>query len=83
MCDIEMTILSIKFPAERERLQRLIDADRGKSFTDRIRAVDGLLAVIAAFTGPDGIAKQTLRDQREAEFKERWRELARYGKLGS
>jgi len=71
-----MSILPIKFPNEQERLQRLIEADRGKSFVQRVQAIDGLLATVARFETSEDESQQCLRDQREAEFRACWYELA-------
>ena len=77
-----MSILPIKFPTEQERLRRQIEADRGKSFLQRMQAVDGLLSTIARFKVTDDDSRPSLRDQREAEFKACWNELARRARSG-
>lgn len=38
-----MSIPPISFPSERERLRRLVEADQGLSFHERVQAIDGLL----------------------------------------
>jgi hypothetical protein len=77
-----MSILPIQFPSEQERLRRLIEADRGTSFLERIQAIDGLLTTIARFTQPDEQTRPSLRDQREAEFRACWNELTRRARSG-
>lgn len=41
-----MIDIPIKFPSERERLRRSIEADRGLDVRERIRAIDGMLATV-------------------------------------
>lgn len=71
-----MSILPIQFPSEQERLRRLIEADRGKSFFQRIQAIDGLLSTVARFKA-SGNERPSLRDKREAEFRACWHELTK------
>lgn len=71
-----MSILPINFPSEQERLRRLIEADRESSFVQRVQAIDGLLATVARFKTPGDESPRSLRDQREAEFRVCWYELA-------
>ena len=71
-----MSALKIKFPSEQERLRRLIEADRGKTFLQRVQAVDGLLSTIAQFRVARDDVRPDLRDLREAEFRACWYELA-------
>ena len=54
--------LPISFPTERERHRRLIEADQGLSFRERVQVIDGLLAVIDRFQ---------VSDEARAERKER------------
>jgi hypothetical protein len=77
-----MSILPIQFPSEQERLRRLIEADRGKSFLERIQAIDGLLTTISQFTTAEQERRPSLRDQREAEFRACWNELTRRARSG-
>jgi hypothetical protein len=77
-----MSILPIKFPDEQERLRRLIEADRGKSFQERVRAIDGLLSTVARFKTPGDESRPSLRDQREAEFRACWYELTQRARSG-
>ena len=44
-----MSIFPITFPTERERLRRLIEADQGLSFHQRVQAIDGLLNFVEQF----------------------------------
>ena len=44
-----MSILPITFPTERERLRRLVEADQGLSFHQRVQAIDGLLNFVEQF----------------------------------
>jgi hypothetical protein len=44
-----MAELPIKFPSERERLRRLVEADQGLSFRERIQLIDGMLGLIDNF----------------------------------
>ena len=66
-----MSILPISFPSERERLRRLIDADRGLSFRERVQAIDGLLNFVDQFELSDEIranrARFEVAERREKE----------------
>ncbi len=75
--DTSMSVLPIQFPSEQDRLRRLIAADRGKSFLQRIQAIDGLLSTIAQFKASKDDSRPSLRDQREAEFRACWHELTK------
>lgn len=44
-----MAILPISFPSERERLRRLVEADQGLSFRERVQAIDRLLNFVDQF----------------------------------
>ncbi len=83
-----MSIVPIKFPSEQDRLRRLIEADRGKTFLQRVQAIDGLLSTIAQFKAAEvkiveGKPRASLRDQREAEFRACWYKLAQRARSGS
>jgi hypothetical protein len=77
-----MSILPIQFPSEQQRLRRLIEADRGMSFLQRIQAIDGLLSTVAQFKASGDESRPSLRDQREAEFRAVWHELTRRAESG-
>ncbi len=66
-----MAILPIVFPTERERLRRLIEADQGLSFHQRVQAIDGLLNFVDQFELSDdvraGRARFELIERREKE----------------
>ena len=66
-----MSILPITFPTERERLRRLIEADQGLSFHQRVQAIDGLLNFVNQFELSDdvraGRARFELIERREKE----------------
>lgn len=72
-----MPLLPIQFPSEQQRLRRLIEADRGKSFFERVQAIDGLLATVAGFKASGNESRPSLRDRREAEFRACWYELTK------
>lgn len=44
--DFPMIDIPVKFPSARERLRRLIDADRGLGVRERLQAIDGMLATV-------------------------------------
>jgi hypothetical protein len=71
-----MSIVPNRFPSEQERMRRLIEADRGRSFLERVQAIDGLLSTLARFKKSADASHPSLRDQREAEFRACWNELA-------
>ena len=50
-----MAILPISFPTERERQRRLIEADQGLSFRERVQVIDGLVSLIDHFQVSDEI----------------------------
>lgn len=50
-----MSILPITFPTERERLRRLVEADQGLSFHQRVQAIDGLLNFVEQFEVRDEV----------------------------
>jgi hypothetical protein len=77
-----MSILRIKFPSEQDRLRRRIEADRGKSFRQRVLAIDGLLSTIAQFRVAGDEIRPSVRDKREAEFRAYWYELAQRARSG-
>jgi len=66
-----MATLPISFPTERERQRRLIEADQGLSFRERVQVIDGLLACIDQFELSDNVranrARLELAERREKE----------------
>lgn len=73
-----MLELPIKFPSERERLLRLIEAGRHRTMLERIQAVEALQATIRELrSGDQATNRDALRDMREAEARRCFRELIR------
>ena len=73
-----MSDLPVKFPSERERLSRMIEAGRHRTMFERIQAVETLLATIRELRKDDQAAnRDALRDMREAEGRRCFRELIR------
>lgn len=66
-----MAILGISFPTERERQRRLIEADQGLSFRERVQTIDGLLAIIDKFEVSEEVranrSRQKLAEQSAKE----------------
>ena len=62
-----MGTIPISFPSERERQRRLIEADQGLSFRERVQEIDGLAAAIDRFRVSDEVlarrAAMTLAEQ--------------------
>jgi hypothetical protein len=70
--------LPVKFPSERERLLRMIEAGRHRTMLERIQAVEALLATIRELRKDDqATSRDALRDMREAEGRRCFRELIR------
>ena len=62
-----MATIPISFPTERERQRRLIEADQGLSFRERVQAIDGLLAVIETFQVSEEVRANRERMQLAAQ----------------
>ncbi len=64
-----MAILPISFPSERERLRRLVEADQGLSFRERVQAIDGLQDFIDQFELSDEARanREKLEHEKRAE----------------
>lgn len=50
-----MDTFPISFPSERERQRRLIEAEVGLSFRERVQEIDGLVAAINRFRVSDEV----------------------------
>ena len=72
-----MSILPISFPSERERLTRLIEADQGLSFHERVQAIDGLLNFVDQFEVSDEMRANRARFE-AAERREKERGLREF-----
>ena len=74
-----MSILPITFPTERERLRRLVVADRGLSVRERVQAIDGLLNFVEQFEVTEEVraTREKLELAKRAEKLKRLREFIR------
>ena len=75
--EFPMIDIPVKFPSERDRLRRLIEADRGLGVRERIQAIDGMLATVnrlcAGATGE--VDHDRLRRIRKEEVRRIFREF--------
>lgn len=75
--ELPMIDIPVKFPTERERLRRLIDADRGLGARERIQAIDGMLATVNRLCAgvPAEVDHDRLRRIRREEVRSIFREF--------
>ena len=67
---------SVRFPTDAERLRERIEAERGMTFEQRIKAMSDLLDVIDALSSDEDRQRRlAARERRDAAFREqmkRW-----------